>query len=545
VLAAAIAVSFPLILHLARGVTFSLDELDWFMTSPGLNLERALEPHSGHLVLTTRLVSKVVLEAVGSSYVPFVLLTVTASASLALLLFVYAGRRVGPLAALPPILVLLFFGSDAVHVVTGNGFTVLLALACGVGALLALERGDRRGDVAACVLLCVGVATYTVALPFVVAIAVLVLLRGDRWRRAWIFAVPALLYAAWLVWARGAAADPGSEVAISNALLLPSWAFQSLAATLTALVGLGYEFGEESAVAGAGPVLALVAVGALISRLRRGAVPPGLWATLAAILILWMMGALSAAILRVPTDPRYLYPVAVGVLLVAAWAAAEVRWTRGGLIALYAVAAIGLAANLNMLRERAADYRSGHEVVRAEMTGIEVAGERVDPDFDLPAATGGRSFWSFPFVLLSERGESPAELYVTATQRYGPLGFSPAELREQHESRRERADSVLVAALGLELVPTERPSAGDCLQVEEGPEQGIVHFELPAGSLAVLQPRGGEGPVAVRRFATDTGVELGELRPGQAAVLELPDDRLPEPWRASAPGASLLVCPLR
>jgi hypothetical protein len=544
-LAIAIAASFPLILHLSRGTTFSLDELDWFMTSPGLGVESALEPHSGHLVLTTRVVAKLVLEAFGSGYTPFLLLTVGAAATLAVALFAYLGRRVGPLVALAPVLVLLYFGSDAVHVATGNGFTVLGALACGVGALLALERDDRRGDAAACALLSLGVVTYTVALPFVVAVAVLVLVGGDRWRRAWVFVVPGLIYAAWLVWARSAAADPGGEVAISNALLLPSWAFQSLAATLGALVGLGYDFeGEGSARVGAGIPLALLAVAGVAWRLRRGPAPAALYATLAGLLALWLMGALSASILRVPEDPRYLYPVAVGSLLVGAWAAREVRWTRAALIGLYAVAAVGLASNLALLRERAADYRSGNEVVRAEMTGLEVAGEQVVADFDLEAATGGRSFWVFPFLMLNERGESPAELYVDAVERYGALGLSPEELRDRGDPVRQRADAVLVAALGLDLAPVGEIDARRCLEAE-GEAGGEVDLELQPDSLVVLRAEGADGPLTVRRFAGEAGVEIGELRSGQPAALELPGDGLPDPWRASGPGPALLVCPLR
>ncbi len=74
--------------------------------------------------------------------------------------------------ALAPCLVLLVFGSDSLHVLTGNGFTVVGALGCGIGALLALERDDRGGDLGACALLCLGLATYTVALAFVAAIGV-------------------------------------------------------------------------------------------------------------------------------------------------------------------------------------------------------------------------------------------------------------------------------------------------------------------------------------------------------------------------------------
>ena len=79
----------------------------------------------------------------GVGYLPFQLLTVAVVVLTAGMFFAYAGRRVGKLAALAPTLVLLVFGSDSGHLLSGNGFTVIGALACGLGALLALDRDDR------------------------------------------------------------------------------------------------------------------------------------------------------------------------------------------------------------------------------------------------------------------------------------------------------------------------------------------------------------------------------------------------------------------
>ena len=107
---------------------------------------------------------KAIFSTLGVGYLPFRLLTVGTVILTAGLFYAYAGRRVGKLAALAPTLVLLVFGSDWSHFLSGNGFTVIGALACGVGALLALDRDDRAGDVLAAALLSLGVVTYTVAL---------------------------------------------------------------------------------------------------------------------------------------------------------------------------------------------------------------------------------------------------------------------------------------------------------------------------------------------------------------------------------------------
>ena len=89
----------------------------------------------------------------------------------------------GELPALAPALVLLFFGSSWQMIITGLGFNVVFSVAMGLGALLALERGDRIGDLLACGLLLVSVATLSIGLAFLVGVATSVLLGSDRRRR--------------------------------------------------------------------------------------------------------------------------------------------------------------------------------------------------------------------------------------------------------------------------------------------------------------------------------------------------------------------------
>ncbi len=162
-LAVAMVLAAATILWLNRGTTFWIDELVLFMDAPRLDAEEAIHPHVGHLVLTVRVAYKAVFEVFGSSYLSFRLLGVATVLLTVGLLFAYLRRRTEPYVALAPCLVLLVFGSDVLHVLAGNAFGVLLAVSCGLGALLALEREDFRGDLAACVLLCLGVLTYTVA----------------------------------------------------------------------------------------------------------------------------------------------------------------------------------------------------------------------------------------------------------------------------------------------------------------------------------------------------------------------------------------------
>ena len=154
-----------------------------------MNLEDALTPQNGHLVFTSKVLYKAILATFGSDYLAWRLL-VTASSFLQWLIYAYARPRIGAWPALAPSLVLLVFGSDILHVLVGNGITVLLALCCGLGGLWAIQRGDRAGDIAACALLCLGSGDLHRRLG----------VRGRRsrrpvesekeWPRIWVAAVP-------------------------------------------------------------------------------------------------------------------------------------------------------------------------------------------------------------------------------------------------------------------------------------------------------------------------------------------------------------------
>jgi hypothetical protein len=178
--AAAALIAFAVILGLSRGMVLSPDELSFFLTSPQLDVKNAFEPYGGQLLLTTKVLYRAIFEVFGSGYLPFRVLAATSVVSTVTLLYVYASRAVGRVAALAPCLVLLLFGSDGLHVLAGNTFTVLFPIACGIGALLALDRGDRVGDGLACALLCLAVVTFGTGLAMTVAVAVAILFRDDR-----------------------------------------------------------------------------------------------------------------------------------------------------------------------------------------------------------------------------------------------------------------------------------------------------------------------------------------------------------------------------
>jgi hypothetical protein len=540
VLGAAMVAAAALILYLNRGTTFFLDELAWVYLTPRLGAGDMLDPHNGHLILTSRLVYKGLLETVGTEYLAFRLLHVATVLLSAGLLYALVKRWLGPVLALAPAVVLLFFGSAWQHVLIPVGFTIVFSVAAGLAALLALQRGDRRGDVAACALFVLSVATYTTGLPFLVGVAVSVLLRPDRRRRAWIFLVPLVLYAAWWVWSLSSAASAEGETTLANVLLIPGYAADSLASVLAAVTGLGNDFEPGPFVEpGWGRVVAVVAVAALVLRFRDRRPPALLWVGIGIVLTYWSLGALAAdTTSRVPWAPRYMYLGAVGVLLIATAAAAGVRFTRVGLAAVVAATAISLATNVAFLRDGGRYFRSEYSApALSAFTVIELARDRVDPGFNTEDVLPD---------------ESPvgttAALYLEVADRYGSPALSVSELERQPEPAREYADRLSASALGVTLEPTSAASPPrGCDTVRRPAGAATIEAPLAPGGAEIRDPRGAAAEVSLRRFADIAAVELGTVPPGAAARLRVPPDRAPDhPWTASVSGPrSIELCPLR
>jgi hypothetical protein len=539
ILCAAMASAAALILYLNRGTTFNPDELDWVLFTPDLSASDVLEPHNGNLIATTRLAYKAILETLGAGYLPFRLLGVLALVLAAASFYALTRRRIGSLPALAPAVVLLFFGSAGLYAVAPIGAAALFSIAAGLAALLALERDDRSGDIAACALILLSVATFTTGLAFIAGVGISILLGRDR-RRAWIFLVPFALYLAWWLWALDSPGSSESEVRLSNALLIPNYVADVIATATAGLAGLDYDFpGEADELGGElgwGAILAVLAVVALAARIRRGDVPSSLWVSLGIVLAFGTLAALAFSDLRTPGSERYVYMGAVGVLLVATDAARGIRFSRRGVALLFAGCAFSLATNLALLRDAAAGYRNAYSIPsRAQFAVLELARDHVDPGF-----AGIRSLGVFGNV-------APAGPYLDASARYGSLGFSLPELERQSESVRQGADRVLASALELRLRPSpagRRPAGCQVLRNED--PGGPIGVELPQGGASLRARTATRAPVTLGRFGTSPSAEVGTLPPAKRTVLRVPTDASPVPWRAAVTGArSVEVCAVR
>jgi hypothetical protein len=551
-LAAAMAVAALLILRVNRGSTFWFDELAWFATSPELDPELVFQPHFGNLIVTARLAYAALLEAFGADYGVYRLIGAATVVGTGGVFYALARRRVGAVAALAPTALLLFLGSSwQMVVLPGNGIAVVLALGAGLGALLALERGDRGGDAAAGLLLVFAVVTFSASLAFVVGAAVRIALEPGWRRRLWVPLAPVALYGAWWLYARGLAQSPSDQTTLSNLLLIPGWAADSLAACLTGIAGLDYDFrganAKLEAELGWGRVLAVPAVAALVWRLRAGAIPASLWAAIAVAASYWAAGAMAAESAgRSPDQTRYIYISAIAVLLVAVEAGAGIRFTRNRLLALFGVAGACLAGNVAMEREGGVFFRGEFTPqVRAQLTALHLAGDRGDPDFDpIPLLNEDVTpYLSQAWDTLRAIDAPPLATVQEAIDRYDYPVFTGPELRLQAQKPREEADTVLARALGVTLEAATEPPRTCAREAPEGGE-GTTTVALPPGG-AILQAGGGApAEVKLERFSDTFPVSSGSIVPGRPAQLVIPEDDYEEPWSASVAAPSVLVCPL-
>ena len=276
--AVAVVTYIALALWLTRGATFTADELGYFSNADGFRLGDLFAPANGHPVLVTRLLYVSTLELFGPAHVVVRVAMIATLVLAALLLFALLKRRVGARIAAAAVVVVLFLGSSPVTLLPPMA-NFAQSICAGLIAFVALERRDLRGDVLACGALIVAVFSHSVGPPLVAGAAVWVLLEPHRVRRAWVFVVPALAFGVWWLWAQGFGGPP---LTASNVLLAPNFLADALAAAAGALTGLNVDFMgtvRPGAVdIGWGRVVAVIAVIAIVIRVRRVGVSPALLA---------------------------------------------------------------------------------------------------------------------------------------------------------------------------------------------------------------------------------------------------------------------------
>lgn len=551
-LGALVIATGALLFHETRGTSLWYDEWTWLLDRRGGSLSSFLDTHHGHLSLIPVAIYKLLFATVGIRHsAPYRALVIVGHLACCVLLFVYARHRVGAFLALVSAALITLFGPGWENLLWPFQITWLLSLGAGLGALLALDRRDRAGDLTACVLLAVSLASSGIGVPIAVGAALELAMARRRLGEAWIVAVPLGLYA---LWSLGYQHTSFSGHAL---LVAPSFVYTAASATLGALTGLSGSTGldGQGALMTWGPALLVAAVAAVAWRLARiGSLPPRVASLGTMALGFWLLTAVNRAFISSPFASRYLYVGAFFVVLIAVELARGTVLSRRSAVVVGVLAGAAIVSNIGALRDASRLYRIEGAVTTADLGALELGRPAIPVGYVAQALPG------YPFEIV------PAAAYFAAERTVGTPAATPTQIAADPEPARTAADAELIHLHRLALAPAgsalplgaapavDSVTAGvttpgsRCVAFEAGRFTPVgtvpaVAVTAPPGGL-VLEASGGPATVAVRRFASSFQT-LGTIAPGGPAALPIAGDRSALPWHVQVtPTGRALVCGL-
>ena len=550
-LAVLLAVGLGVLVAQTSGTLFWADEWQWILTRRGGGLDTFLTPHNEHFSLVPVIIYKLLFAIAGlRHYWPYRGVLITVELVVAGLVFLYVRRRAGDWLALCAVALLLFFGPGWQDTLWPFQTAWILTVLGGVGAALALDRRDRFGDVLACLLLVLAVASASPGVAVVAGVLVELLLTRRR-RDLWIALIPVAVYGIWYL-------DYEQTTLFAHSLLLvPHFMFDSAAGTLSAITGLAQinplQDSSDDLLSWGVPLLALALI-ALVWRLRSwGRVPPRVAMLGGTLIAFWLLTGIGRAYVKVGPlvltatgfESRYLYIGAAFMILLAAEALrrpAGLGWIGAAVVGVLTLAAC--LSNYAILEGGSQLLHNQAQYTEADLETMNLSRPIVSP-----------GFVSNGFVF----GYVTARVWFAAERDLGSPPLSPAQLAAAPEFARETADNQLVRIQQLALAPTASPHPGTGAPTVvsatgglDSPQGGCVRF-LPAAvtapgathALTVAIRSGGllvragtaGATVAVSRFAA-TPTPLGSLAAGTAATLSFRPDLASVPWhvQVSSPG---------
>ncbi len=557
VLGAAIVVATLLLLHLGRGQTLIVDQWGYLYTHRSWSPNSLLAPHNGHLIVLGLLVYKVLYATFGiGSQVPYQLVTLALSASVATLLFASIRRSVGDLLALAAALLILFYGAGSDAILPTSQIPNLIALASGLGMLLALRRGDPWGDLLACLLLAMSLASFSVGVAFALGAAVMVAARpsAQRVSGAWVVAVPLAAYIAWAIWARQ---FHEQTIYVHNLKILGSAVVDQLGAVLSGLTGLFTTPNGPMPGPGTVPIrmdwapALIVGLAAIVTfRLRRAPRPTvNAIAAVTVLLAYFLLVGIALNDARNTFDQRLVYLGSVLTLLALGELLAPYRPSRTALTLIGIAFVFSICANVAELGDDAKPLREESASNRAKLAAVDIAGASALPHAVVEEPPDDMAFDVATWRQLRDEVGSPA--------------YSEAELESASGAAREDADAELVQVLGIEPRPASalRPSSGgsqveisiasngvakgrgSCVELLPVAGQTMTTvFEAPRAGFAYAA-QGGSVAVSLGRFGDVADVEL-ESGKGPTSI-RIPADSSSTPWVAGLRTREhTLVCPV-
>jgi hypothetical protein len=541
-LAAALACSGAYLLILQSHLTFFLDDWMFLLDRRGFSAPVFLDPHNDHIAILPVAIYKALLALFGmNSAMPFAIVSTLVFLLSAVLLFTYVRRRVGDWPALLGSILILFLGAGWTDLLWSFQIGFSGSIAAGLGALLALDRDDRKGDLVACALLVISTSFSELGISFGIGALVSVIL-GPSPRRDRLY-VPLTSFGLYGLWYLGWGHTASNSASFDNLIDSPGFVFDMVAQNLASLLGLATPLsgGGQPVGLGWGRILLIVTaigIGWLIWRKR---VRPSrwLWAVLAAGGSFWFLTALNAIpVLRTPTSGRYQYPGAVFILLIAAELLRGIRLDKRVLVAASAVTLAASVSGVIFLHNGYEVRKTSTDDMRATLGAVQIARGDVSPDFLI----------GFDSLVVR-----PASKYFSAVDAFGSPALNESELRASDQRQRAAADHQLARAEGIALTPSPAGAAqgaraeGQCHTVNGsafnpatalGPGRYALQLQrLPAVAGGVSLP------VTAARFADYPGLDLGFVNQRTVNALYIPPDRSNLPWRLYWPlGTAMTVC---
>lgn len=515
------------LIHLYRkgvNTSFYYDEWTWILGRHGGGASTFLEPHNEHLSLVPVAIYKLLWATVGlDHYGAYRIVVLVLHVTVAALLFAFVRRRVGDWLALAAAAMLLFLGAGWEDILWPFQIGYMLSVASGLGALLLLDRDRRGSDAGAALALAVALASSSLGIPMAIGAFAYLVVRPARRARLWVVAAPLALYALWYL------GYGKSALKRENFTAAPGYSAEEVAGATAGVTGLPVEWGRTLAVA---------AVAALIWRMSRVRELPRSFAmVLVAAASFWGLTALARADVGEPAASRYLYAGGLFVLMIAAEALRGWLPSRLALGLVGAGALLAVVSGLGEFHDAANGLRSTDQIVKAEITPLEIGAGRMPADFQPEPAKAPQIEAGGYIAAVEDIGSSPA--------------FTEKQLAGIDDGRRRLADGVFTRGYGLRLLPAsalgvaapgpvaDQPiesaviTRGACvLALPQTGSTATVAFTAPAGGVSIRAPG---GKVALRRFADSFGDPL----PGSAAsaLLRIPSDRSSRPWHVRVSGA--------
>ena len=519
-LALVCAASAATLVVLGTRLTFFNDDWSFVMERPGL-----LDDHNGHLSVLPIAIYRVLIGLFGlDAQWPFRVLLAAAVVGVGVTVYWLVAERLGAVAGVVAAALLVFLGPAWEDLLWSFQIGFVGSLATGLGALLALERGR---DPLACALLVVSVALSDLALPFVVAAGISVLVQR-RPRALWVPAVPAALFVAWfLAYGR----DAPSLITADNLEGLPRYVLESAASGMDSLLGLapGGWFGETGGWGKASLGLIAVAVG--VGYLRGWRPQAGVLVFLGGALAFWVLAGANFTPGREPQASRYQLVHVTFILLIGAELLRGVRVPRWAVTLAAAVAIVAFGSNLAALGSGYDFMREHAAKARAALGALDLARQTAPPGLRLTPEVARDPYLS-PIT---------AGRYYRERDAHGTPAWSVREIRGGPAPAQRTADAVLVAATAPRVEPVPRTPSSKarigCRVVERD-------APLPPGGATITNLSEAPARLGVHRFGP-LPFPVGQVAGGATAELALPRDAAATPWRLRAVGApKLRLCRL-